>query len=106
MLVYWYGYSAPSNRAWAVDKIRSGTGATLWWGDFIVTAVDGTVRDDGALGNVTSAGTGSGVVLANVSQELVGRCEGLASALVRAYEGRRLPCGTSGRLDLALGTSM
>jgi hypothetical protein len=111
MLVYWYGYSAPSDRGWAVEEIRSGTGAELWCGDFMVTAADGTVRDHGDLGEATlaqrrsSAGTGSGVVLANVSQELVGRCEKLASALVRAYEGRRLPCGTLGRLDLALGTS-
>lgn len=32
VLVYWYGYSAPSERAWAVEEIRSGTDANLWWG--------------------------------------------------------------------------
>jgi 23S rRNA A2030 N6-methylase RlmJ len=105
MLVLWYGYSGPSERAWAVEVIRSGTEAELWWGDFMVTAADGTVRDGGDLGKRTSAGTGSGVVLANVSQELKDRCEKLANALVHTYEGRRLPCGTTGRLDLAVGTT-
>lgn len=62
MLVYWYGYSAPSDRAWAVEKIRSGTRAEPWCGDFMVTTANGTVHDDGDLGEGTSAGTGSGVV--------------------------------------------
>ncbi|HEY3560663.1 MAG TPA: 23S rRNA (adenine(2030)-N(6))-methyltransferase RlmJ [Kribbella sp.] len=104
-LVYWYGYSAPSDRAWAVEEILSGTGAKLWSGDFLVTAADGTVRDDGDLGEATSAGTGSGIVLANVSEALVGRCEKLATALLATYQDRRLPSGTLGRLDLVMGTS-
>ena len=105
LLVYWYGYSAPSERAWAVEEIGSGTSAKLWWGDFMVTTANGTVRHDGDLGEATTAGTGSGVVLANVSQDLVGRCEHLAVELVRVYDGRRLPDGALGRLDRAFGTS-
>ena len=71
----------------------------------MVTTANGTVRHDGDLGEATTAGTGSGVVLANVSQDLVGRCEHLAVELVRVYDGRRLPDGAPGRLDRAFGTS-
>lgn len=102
-LVYWYGYSAPSDRGWAVEEIRSGADAELWWGDFMVTNADGTVRDDGDLGEATTAGIGSGVVLANASPEVLGRCAALARDLASVYEGRRLPSGTSGRLDMVLG---
>lgn len=101
-LVYWYGYSVPSERAWAAQEIRSGTDAPLWSGDLLITEADGSVRNDGNLGKATTAGTGSGVVLANVSQEIIGRCTNLATELARVYDGRRLPDGTQGRLDLAL----
>lgn len=101
-LVYWYGYSAPPDRAWAADAIGSTIGTELWCGDLMVTAADGSVRGDGDLGKATSAGTGSGVVLANVSQGVISRCEELANELARAYEGRRLPDGTPGRLDPAV----
>lgn len=104
-LVYWYGYSTPTDRAWAAGEVGSATGTALWWGDLMVTATDGSVRDDGNLGKATSAGTGSGVVLANVSQEVVDRCVRLADELVRVYDGKRLPDGTPGRLDRAVGSS-
>jgi 23S rRNA A2030 N6-methylase RlmJ len=100
-LVYWYGYSAPAERAWAVEEIQRGTTARLWWGDVMVTGQDGRVRDDGDLGGATTAGTGCGVVLANVPDTLVDRCQVLGRALVRAYEGKPLPDGRPGRLDLA-----
>lgn len=104
-LVYWYGYSVPANRAWAIEKIRTGTRADLWCSDFMVTTAEGTVHDDGDLGTGTSAGTGSGVVLANVSPTLIQRCEQLAGAVASTYEDRQLPSGTPGRLDLTLRTS-
>ncbi|GAA1614321.1 MULTISPECIES: hypothetical protein [Kribbella] len=104
VLVYWYGYSVPAERAWAVEKIRAGTTAPVWWGDFLATT-DGATRDDGDLGSATSAGTGSGVVLANVSADVVGRCTELAGALVATYRDKRLPSGEPGRLDLAIGAA-
>jgi hypothetical protein len=102
-LVYWYGYSAPSDRAWAVEEIGSRSDAELWWGDFMVTGVDGAVRDDGDLGEATTAGTGSGVVLANASPAVLDRCAALARELASVYDGRRLPSGTAGRLDMMSG---
>jgi len=105
LLVYWYGYSTPSDRAWAVEEIRAGTRADLWWGDFMVTATDGAVRHDGDLGEGTKAGTGSGVVLANASEALVAACHGLAVEFARAYAGRDLPDGGPGRVDLVMGKS-
>lgn len=103
VLVYWYGYSAPSRRTWAVDEIGSKTTAPLWWGDFMVTEADGALRDDGDLGRATTAGTGSGVVLANVSPEVLATCSVLAVDLVEMYEGRPLPDTTAGRLSLEVG---
>lgn len=102
-LVYWYGYSVPSRRAWAVEEIRSRTDAALWWGDFLVTGSDGTVRDDGDLGRATSAGTGCGVVVANLSPEVLSRCAALAHDVSTLYDGTRLPSGSLGRLSLMVG---
>jgi hypothetical protein len=56
----------------------------------------------GNLGDGTTPGTGCGVVLANVSSQLLARCEELARALVDHYEGRELPDGDPGGLDLAV----
>jgi hypothetical protein len=55
------------------------------------------------LGLATTAGTGCGVVLSNVSASLVARCESLGRALAKHYDGRPLPDGKPGRLDLATG---
>lgn len=68
----------------------------------MVTEADGTVRHGGDLGEATTAGTGSGVVLANASAGILGRCSVLAQEIMSVYEGRRLPSGTRGRLNLAL----
>ena len=104
-LVYWYGYSSPAERGWAVEEIRAGTSAPLWWGDLMVTAADGSVRDDGDLGEATTPGTGSGVVLANVVAPITYRCEALATALLESYADHSLPTGETGRIDVTTGRS-
>ena len=104
-LVYWYGYDTPAERGWAARRIQTGRTAPLWWGDFMVTGVDGSVRDDGRLGSPTAPGTGAGVVLANVSPRLVSRCEQIGRELQRAYEGRTLPTGEPGRLNWTCGAT-
>jgi 23S rRNA A2030 N6-methylase RlmJ len=102
-LVYWYGYSSPSERLWAADEIRRGSSAALWWGDFMVTTADGSVRHDGDLGKATTPGTGCGVVLANIPTHVTETCEALAEALRDAYAGETLPTGEPGRLESATG---
>lgn len=99
-LVYWYGFSRPSERAWALDAIQGLTGTPLWCGDLMVTRRDGGTRSDGDLGEGTTAGTGCGVVLANVTPALAGRCEVLGHAFVDLYVARELPSGGPGALDL------
>ncbi len=102
-LVYWYGFSKPDERAWAMADIRGLTGAALWCGDFMVASSAGAPPNaDGDLGAATTPGTGCGVVLANVSSSITDRCQELAHALVAAYEGRRLPNGEPGHLELAI----
>lgn len=103
-LVYWYGVDNPGERAWAVDEIRSMTTAPLWCGDFLVTSQVSALGTDGNLGDGTTPGTGCGVVLANASAALVARCEELAHALLDHYDGRELPDGQPGGLDLAVHT--
>jgi hypothetical protein len=104
-LVYWYGYDTPAGRAWAARQIQAGTTTPLWWGDFLITAADGSVRDGGSLGSPTAPGTGTGVVLANVAPAILSRCEQIAQELQRAYEGNVLPTGETGRLDWLSGTA-
>lgn len=104
-LVYWYGYSSPLERAWALGEIGARTSASLWCADFMATCLDGSVRSDGDLGEATTAGTGSGVLLANVPPALLRRCEAVARELAASYEGRMLPGGGTGRLELALTMS-
>lgn len=106
-LVYWYGYDSPGERAWALPEIRrrTRTGTALWCGDAMVTAADGSVHEDGSLGRATTAGTGCGVVLANVSSALIHRCEQVAAALTEVYAGRPLPDGESGQLNWSLSST-
>jgi 23S rRNA A2030 N6-methylase RlmJ len=104
-VVYWYGFDAPAERAWALDALHQASGAALWCGDMGVTAADGTARDDGDLGRATTPGTGCGVVLANVGGATLDRCAALGSALARAYDGAPLPDGRPGRLDLRIHTT-
>jgi hypothetical protein len=105
-LAYWYGYSAPAERCWALHEIAGRTVTQLWCGDVMVTGRDGSVSDDGDLGVATTSGTGCGVVLANVSPEVVARCADLGRALVAQYDGCPLPGGEPGRLDLVLADSV
>lgn len=98
-LVYWYGFDHPGERAWPVKELRSRTRAPLWCGDFMITTREGAA-ENGDLGAATSPGTGNGIVLANVPVDLLQRCEELAHALAEHYEGRPLPSGEPGRLDL------
>lgn len=104
-LVYWYGFSGPGDRGWAADAIQKLTDAPLWCGDFLVTLPDGATRADGDLGDATTPGTGCGVVLANVPPSLARRCEELAHALADEYDGRELPTGEAGALDLHVQTT-
>jgi 23S rRNA (adenine2030-N6)-methyltransferase len=104
-VVYWYGFDAPARRSWAWTTLHRATGAALWCGDMLVTAADGTVRDDGHLGRATTPGTGFGVVLANVGGATLDRCAALGAALARAYDGAPLPDGQPGRLDLRIETT-
>ncbi|MGH3385256.1 MAG: hypothetical protein ACRDO1_11800 [Nocardioidaceae bacterium] len=101
-LVYWYGFDNPDERAWAFADIRSRTTAPLWCGDIMVASLESATRGDGDLGAATTPGTGCGVVLANVSASLVAGFEDLAHALVEVYEGRKLPNGEAGHLDLTV----
>jgi hypothetical protein len=103
-LVYWFGVDNPDERAWASNDIRSRTSAPLWWGDLNIRMLKGQPHD-GDLGVATTAGTGCGVVLANVSASLLARCESLGHALVTHYDGKPLPDGKPGRLDLVTGTA-
>lgn len=100
LLVYWYGFDNPQERSWALQDIGDLTTQRLWCGDIMLTEQDGAVRADGNLGKATTAGTGCGLVLANASAELCARLEELAGALMEAYEGRPLPSGAAGRVDL------
>jgi 23S rRNA (adenine2030-N6)-methyltransferase len=104
-LVYWYGVSHPGERAWALDAIQKLTSAPVWCGDLMVTRRDGETRSDGDLGEATTPGTGCGVVLANVTPALAQRCEALAKALVDEFDGRELPTGEAGALDLVVRTT-
>jgi 23S rRNA A2030 N6-methylase RlmJ len=102
LLVYWYGYDSDHQRGWAFDEIRSRTDATLWCGDLLVQSLTTGRHGRGNLGEATTPGTGTGVVLANPSRTLVETCQALAEALAHAYQGRPLPSGEPGRLDLSV----
>ena len=104
-LVYWYGFDSPNQRSWAMEEIRTLTSAPLWCGDFMVTSGTRKPATDGDLGEGTTPGTGCGVVLANVASPLIDRCGDLAAALVEAYDGKALPNGEPGNLDLAITTT-
>ena len=97
-VVYWYGYDRPDERAWAFDALAERYPGALWCGDVIV----GDTRvSDGDLGDATSAGTGFGVALANVSAASVQACAQLGEALARVYAGATLPDGSPGSIDFA-----
>jgi hypothetical protein len=96
-LAYWYGYDQPAERAWAADEIGRLTDVPLWCGDIQVLDATGAGHP-GHLGTATTAGTGAGVVLANVDADTVAACTALGEALAAAYADSTLPDGTPGRL--------
>lgn len=102
-MMYWYGYSDPSDRAWALEELGDQVKTSpLWCGDIMVGS---TVSDEagGDLGAGTTPGTGFGIVLANVSDQSISACEQLGRELAQAYEGSPLPSGKSGCLDFTIG---
>lgn len=101
-LVYWYGFDDPQMRDAARKALRSRTSVELWFGELTVVTPGGPATG-GDLGKATTAGTGCGVVLANVPAAVLARCEELGRALVDLYEGVALPGGAAGQLALATG---
>ncbi len=104
-LAYWYGFSSPTERLWALEDIGARTRAPLWCGDVLVTAGDGSTHTAGDLGAATTPGTGCGVLLANVPAAVTAQCTELGERLVAHYAGRPLPSGDPGRLDLVVRTA-
>jgi hypothetical protein len=101
-VVYWYGYNRLDQRQWVFDLLRAGAPTIDWWcGDLMISAA-GADMHDGDLGAATSPGTGFGMVCANVSRDALERCGDLGRALRDAYEGRALPDGRPGSLDLVV----
>lgn len=96
-LVYWYGYDQPTERAWAANEIGRLTDIPLWCGDVQVVDATGTGHP-GNLGEATTAGTGIGVVLANMDADTLTACTTLGKALAAAYADATLPDGTPGHL--------
>lgn len=93
-LVYWYGYSEPSQAAWAYRQVVR-TGVPVWCADAMV--VDGDGRGAGGdLGIATTPGVGCGVVLANINDATVERCRLRARVLASVYEGATLLDGRPG----------
>lgn len=89
-LVYWYGFDSPGEQAWALAEIAQRTSKPLICLDVLVT--DETDQDvNGDLGVGTTPGTGFGVVLANIGEQVIAKCELLGRDLIRTYDGKRLP---------------
>lgn len=104
-LVYWYGYSAPDDRCWALEDLSTTAPAThLWCGDIMVIDHAGA-GSGGDLGLATTPGTGCGVVLANVTAHTEARCRDLGRALEAAYEVVCLPSGAFGCIQLTVQTT-
>jgi hypothetical protein len=99
-LMYWYGYSSPDERAWALDELAARTQrASLWCGDILVDTPAGLdIPRDGDLGAATTPGTGFGIVMANVSERTLETCQALGTALSSAYAHGALPNGSAGCL--------
>lgn len=109
-LVYWYGYDRSDRRCWASGEIadaanRGTSGTSLWCGDILVTAADGSTLAGGDLGLATTPGTGFGIVCANVSERALEACRALGEELVHAYDGVPLPDGSAGGLDFFVTTT-
>ena len=101
-LVYWYGYDQPADTAWGWTRLTALTNAPLWCGDLMVT---GTTSGPGDLGRATTAGTGFGVILANLQPGTLSACGRIGSALADAYADAVLPDGNRGSLTFTTRTS-
>jgi len=97
VLVYWYGFDRPVEQAWALTEIAQRTSKPLTCLDVLVTDETGQGMN-GDLGVGTTPGTGFGVVLANVGEQVIANCDRLGRDLIRTYDGKRLPNGQQGRL--------
>ena len=97
VLVYWYGFDSPVEQAWALAEIAQRTSKPLTCLDVLVTDETGQGMN-GDLGVGTTPGTGFGVVLANVGEQVIANCDRLGQDLIRTYDGKRLPNGQQGRL--------
>jgi 23S rRNA A2030 N6-methylase RlmJ len=97
VLVYWYGFDTPVEQAWALAEIAQHTSEPLTCLDVVVMGETGEGMN-GDLGVGTTPGTGFGVVLANVGEQVIASCDRLGGDLIRTYEGKRLPDGQQGQL--------
>ena len=97
VLVYWYGFDTPVEQAWALAEIAQRTSEPLTCLDVVVMDETGEAMN-GDLGVGTTPGTGFGVVLANVGEQVIANCDRLGEDLIRTYEGKPLPDGQQGRL--------
>lgn len=95
----WYGYDEPHHRFWLPDLIGRDAPGQLWAGDILTVNHDGSTQPDGFLGDATTPGTGSGMAVGNISNELADRLEGLGIRLQDAYTQSVLPSGRPGGLD-------
>ncbi len=103
-LAYWYGYDRPAERSWAYRELKRRTNTPLWGGDLLVVAALGEdAGGTGRLGDATTAGTGTGMVLANVGARTQAACTAFGAALVDAYADATLPDGTRGHLAFSVG---
>ncbi|MFI5954137.1 hypothetical protein [Cryptosporangium sp. NPDC051539] len=96
-LVYWYGFDSPVEQAWALAEIAQRTSKPLTCLEVLVADETGQGRN-GDLGVGTTPGTGFGVVLANVGEQVIANCDRLGRDFIRTYDGKRLPNGQQGRL--------
>lgn len=103
-LMYWYGYSRPSRRVWALDQLADGANqdAGIWCGDVMITTTAKDTSDDGDLGVATTPGTGFGIVCANISAQATDACGHLGRALALAYSQVTLPNGDQGSIDFTV----
>ena len=93
----WYGFDATSSRAVVLDALREGIAGGVWYGEVSLGAenLSEVGFDPGVLG--------CGVVVCNVSQEVLAACGRVGEGLARAYAGARLPNGHDGALEFEEG---
>ena len=87
---YWYGYEDPRREMWAWDEIGAPVrqwAHSLWCGDvrFVEPETDSGI-------------VGCGVLLANATDETIGRCEELGQGLENVYRDAHLLSGRLGSI--------